>query len=205
MRALDFLGTPALGRDQLVADAEIEERRAQLIEEADALLEGLGRGPRGRLILLNGLPGVGKSTLAREYVATRPGTLNLDIDVLRTLLGGPWEETGELGRSLALQLIRAHVESGHEVVVPQLVADPEQLGRFEEVAEDAEFVMVLVEGESRPGDQPWHEEVAPADVADYRQRLEQLVAARLGVHRVQVVEGAVTTALTDLERLLQAE
>ncbi|HWC24091.1 MAG TPA: AAA family ATPase [Flexivirga sp.] len=64
-----------------------------------------------RLILLNGLPGVGKSTLAREYVAARPGTLNLDIDVLRSMLGGPWEETAELGRSLALRIIETHLES----------------------------------------------------------------------------------------------
>lgn len=205
LRALDFLGAEQLDGEQLVADAELEARRAELVEEADALLDALGRGQQGRLVLLNGLPGVGKSTLSRAYVATRPGALNLDIDILRTMLGGPWEQTADLGRSLALQLIRMHLDKGHEVVVPQLVADPEQLDRFEEVAEDAEFVMVLVEGESRPGSQPWQEGVAPAAVEDYRQRLEQLMTHRLGVQRVQVVEGDGAAALADLEKLLHAE
>ena len=43
------------------------------------------------LLHLNGAPGVGKSTIAERLVATRPGWLNCDIDILRTLLGG-WQE-----------------------------------------------------------------------------------------------------------------
>lgn len=202
LRALDFLGTPPPGHEQLVADAAIEERRVQLVEEADALLAGLGRGKRGRLVLLNGLPGVGKSALAREYVATRPGALNLDIDVLRTLLGGPWEETAELGRSLALQLIETHLDTGHEVVVPQLVADPDQLGRFEEAAGDAEIVVVLVRGESRPGDQG---AVAFQEMDVDRRQLEDLASQRLDVQQLQVTGSNMSAALTDLERLLRTD
>ena len=41
-----------------------------------------------RLLHLNGPPGIGKSTLARRYVEDHPQTLNCDIDVLRTLIGG---------------------------------------------------------------------------------------------------------------------
>ena len=44
-----------------------------------------------RLIHLNGPPGIGKSTLARRYVAAHAGVLNCDIDVLRTLIGG-WKD-----------------------------------------------------------------------------------------------------------------
>ena len=44
-----------------------------------------------RLILLNGPPGVGKSTLASRYAAQHPGALRCDIDVLRTMIGG-WED-----------------------------------------------------------------------------------------------------------------
>lgn len=33
-----------------------------------------------RLVHLNGAPGVGKSTLARALVASRPGWLHCDID-----------------------------------------------------------------------------------------------------------------------------
>lgn len=201
VRALDFLGGEH-GGERLVSETELDARRAQLLEEADACLAGLGGGGSGRLVLLNGLPGVGKSRLAQEYVATRPGALNLDIDVLRTLIGGPWEETAELGRSLALQLIETHLDSGHEVVVPQLVADPDQLARFEAAAEGREFVMVLVEGESRPGAQPWQEEATPEQVDTYRRHLEDLCADRPGTGRVSLVQGDVARAVADLERLL---
>jgi adenylate kinase family enzyme len=41
-----------------------------------------------RLIHLNGPPGIGKSTIAQLYVDEHPGTLNLDIDRVRCLIGG---------------------------------------------------------------------------------------------------------------------
>ena len=44
-----------------------------------------------RLIHLNGLSRVGKSSLARRYGDDNPGTLVLDIDVLVGLIGG-WRE-----------------------------------------------------------------------------------------------------------------
>ncbi|WP_446665634.1 AAA family ATPase [Flexivirga sp. B27] len=155
-----------------------------------------------RLILLNGLPGVGKSTLAGAYVATRPGVLNLDIDVLRTMLGGQWEETAELGRSLALRIIEAHLESGHDVVVPQLVANPDQLGRFDDAAADFDFVMVLVQGESRLGDQPWQQEVAPKEFEFYRQRFGELVSQRPDLPTLQIADGEVDVAVEQLDELL---
>ncbi len=94
----------------------------------------------GRLIHLNGAPGVGKSTLAHALVASRPGWLCLDIDLLRRLIGG-WEDehgsTGTLVRPLALAMISAHVGGGGVVVMPQLLVDPDELGRFVGAAVDA--------------------------------------------------------------------
>lgn len=155
-----------------------------------------------RLILLNGLPGVGKSTLARGYVVTRPGVLDLDIDVLRMMLGGPWEGTAELGRSLALQVIRTHLASGYDVVVPQLVANPDQLRRFEDAATGFGFVHVLVDGRSRSGDAPWQQDLHADELDYYRQRLGRLVSQRSGVHRVDVVDGDPAAAAGVLAQLL---
>ena len=44
-----------------------------------------------RLVLLNGPPGVGSSTLARRYLAAHPLAFCLDIDGMRRLLG-QWQE-----------------------------------------------------------------------------------------------------------------
>ncbi|MBA3302830.1 MAG: AAA family ATPase, partial [Acidimicrobiia bacterium] len=39
-----------------------------------------------RLILLNGPPGIGKSTLAQRFVDEHPLALNLDLDAVRAML-----------------------------------------------------------------------------------------------------------------------
>ena len=58
-----------------------------------------------RLIILNGPPGIGKSTVARRYVEDHPMTLSLEQDLVRGLLGG-WRtretESGALARDLCV-------------------------------------------------------------------------------------------------------
>ena len=89
------------------------------------------------LLHLNGASGVGKSTLARAWAAGRPGTLVLDIDELRSWVSG-WEDdfvgTGDAVRATALAMITAYLQTGRDVVLPQLVVTPTELDRFEAAA-----------------------------------------------------------------------
>jgi len=112
-----------------------------------------GRGAGGTtLLLLNGLPGAGKSAVARALAAGRPGTLVLDVDVVRTLISGdpadPADpvDTAEQARHLALDMARSHLRTGADVVVPQLVARPDQVARFARAATDggARFVHAIL-------------------------------------------------------------
>ena len=92
------------------------------------------------LIHLNGAPGVGKSTLAERYVADHQGVLNCDVDRLRCFVGG-WADdfagSGAIIRPVALTMIRAHLDGGHDVVLPQLLANESERDRFRRVAVDA--------------------------------------------------------------------
>ncbi|MFG1778050.1 AAA family ATPase [Micromonospora sp. NPDC049048] len=92
-----------------------------------------------RLIVLNGPPGCGKSTLARRYVEDHPLALDLDIDRIRDLIGGWREQAGPAGllaRGVALAAARTHLTGGHDVIVPQFLGRVDFIEQAERVAHD---------------------------------------------------------------------
>jgi predicted ABC-type ATPase len=102
-----------------------------------------------RLVLLNGPPGIGKSTLSALHADRHPGTLNLDIDTMAPLVGG-WQDLGgrvhEVLRPLALAMAAAHLRGGRDVVVPQYLARVDEIVAFSDVArqEGAAFREVVL-------------------------------------------------------------
>lgn len=104
--------------------------------------------------MLNGPPGIGKSTIALMYVDQHPGVLNLDIDRLTQMIGG-WRSDRNrivaMGRTDALAMGAAHLRTGSDVIVPQLVGRLSELERFEGVARDAGVAfchIVLMDGKA---------------------------------------------------------
>ncbi|MFD2796144.1 AAA family ATPase [Promicromonospora vindobonensis] len=165
-------------------------------------------GPR--LILLNGLPGVGKSTLAAAWSARHPGTLNLDIDVVRSLISGAAPDTAEPARALGLAMAVEHLRGGHDVVVPQLVARTDQVPRFADAAgtAGARFVHVLLEapddlvaGRLARDAATRRRYLGPAALAGYAAGLRE-VALRPGVLRL--ADEGLSVAVGRLEELLGA-
>ena len=92
-----------------------------------------------RLIVINGPPGCGKSTLAQMYADEHSLTLMLDIDLLRSSIGR-WREdlrsAGLLARAIALAAARTHLTAGHDVVIPQYLGRPEFLEQLENLTRE---------------------------------------------------------------------
>lgn len=178
-----------------------------------------------RLILINGMPGVGKSTLARRFAADHPGTLVCDIDLLRTFISG-WRDdfigAGARIRPAALGLIRGYLSESGDVVLPQLFARVSELQRFERAAHDAgaEFVEVMLEAVEDDalrrfharddGNDPWHSivsEIVAESGGDehlraYPSKLAELVAQRPATKVLPTVAGEVDAAYDSLHSAL---
>lgn len=90
-----------------------------------------------RLVLINGAPGIGKSTLARRYAEEHALTLVLDIDHIRGMLGRWLDypvEAGLLARELAVAMARAQLYAGYDVLVPQYLGQLDFIVKLEELA-----------------------------------------------------------------------
>ncbi|MDH2444814.1 AAA family ATPase [Amnibacterium sp. CER49] len=111
---------------------------------------------RPALVLLNGVPASGKSTLARAWCARHADRLPLalDLDVLRSMLGG-WRdalpEAGLAARAMALAAIGVHLRAGRDVIVPQYLRREEFVVELRDVAEGvgATFVEVALVVDAR--------------------------------------------------------
>jgi predicted kinase len=155
-------------------------------------------GSIAKLILVNGPPGVGKSTLARRYVDDQPLTLLLEIDALRVSIGG-WEQHEEsklLARDLAIAMAETHLRGGHDVIIPQYLGRIEFIESLDRLARrlGSSFVeIVLVDG-------------LPAVVDRFRSRRDDLVEADRAHPEGDVDESSVQEAIAaSVDRLSAVE
>ena len=181
------------------------------------------------LVLLNGPPAAGKSTLARRLVADRPLALVVDIDMIRSQMGG-WlddpEAAGRAARTVAVAACRAHLGAGHDVVVPQFLGRIDFIDELAECAADAsarfievvlqlsrtEAVAAFDERRAHPTDITHHDAVALVDrsssddpVGDMYDTLRALNDRRPEVVRIDTIRDDVDQTLRRLVDALRSD
>ncbi|HZC71792.1 MAG TPA: AAA family ATPase [Jatrophihabitans sp.] len=166
-----------------------------------------------RLVLINGAPGSGKSTIAHRLAQDGPLDLALDVDVIKHSLG-QWDAdmtaAGYHARRLTLAVVDAQLASGHDVFIGQFLARTEFIEQLDHAAaaRGATFVeVVLVVDaatlERRLRQRADHAEraehlvnaalVAPDDVPRLVQAMNQLAALRPSAIRVDASDGVDAT------------
>lgn len=80
----------------------------------------MSEGDPGRLLVISGLPGVGKTTVA-ERITARLGAVHVSVDVVEEALLGaglePGWTTGVAAYEAARAVVEANLRLGHRVVV----------------------------------------------------------------------------------------
>jgi len=178
------------------------------------------------LVLLNGPPASGKSTIAERLVATRPLALQLDIDVVRGLLGD-WlqrpTDAGLAARALAISMARTHLAAGHDVFVPQFLGRPEFIDELAALALETgstfvEIALVLDRAAARTAlaersadpQNDTHRDAAAlveqsggtSAVDEMFDRYEALLTQRSSAIRIDVERGDIDAAVHSVEGVL---
>ena len=178
------------------------------------------------LILLNGPPASGKSTLAVAMVARRPLALNLDVDLVRGLLGGWMDRPVDAGlnaRQLCVAMTAVNLTNGFDVVVPQFLGRDDFIYELEKTAlgVGARFVEVALMMDRADAIKAFGERSAGSFNQQHRDAFEmveragglaaladmyddflRLIDSRLSVRRVGVIHGDVLGTLDLVERAI---
>lgn len=178
------------------------------------------------LVLVNGPPASGKSTVAAGLVERRPLALDLDVDVVRGLLGA-WRAdpmgAGLAARRVALAMAASHLGAGRDVVVPQFLAREEFIqqltaaahaahARFVEVAlvpTRSQAIEAFARRSASPTTQQHRDAAADVERAGGAPALEamydaylELLDRRPHTHRIDVVDGDVTGTIDRVEAIM---
>lgn len=171
------------------------------------------------LLLLNGPPGVGKSTLATAWAAAHVGRRCIDPDVLRTRIPDPTSDTARLAaRAETIVQVTAWLSVGDSVVVPQLCGRPDFPDQLRAVADrhGAAYVEILLLDSlahlqrrlrvRAASDEP-HHRLAADELDDFAlQQFRDAVVARAGADPdivvVECSEGQDAIALRAIEQLV---
>ncbi len=107
---------------------------------------------KAKLIVLNGFAASGKTTIAKKYIAEHSMAMALEADAIVDNIGD-WhnhqEEVRQLTFELTKAMLRAYLPSGHDVVLPYLVTNAEEVQEFESIAQacNADYYEVVLHNE----------------------------------------------------------
>jgi len=164
-----------------------------------------------KLIHLNGPAGIGKDTIAQMYIDAHPFALCVRTDDIITTLGQwsaaeNYDPARHLAFDLALSMISTHIAAGHDVIIPHLLTDTEEVEALETVAhqQNVPFIEIILTTDKsdaldrvfergtrgEPGAPP----LGPDDRAEFEELYDNVLIAaskRPHIHKVPSVKNKI--------------
>lgn len=110
---------------------------------------------KAKLILINGFNASGKTTIAKRYIREHSMAMAIEVDELVDNIGD-WashrDEVQKLTFRLASAMLRAYLPSGHDVVLPYIITNIDEVREFETIAHDCDAAYYEIFLDDEKGD-----------------------------------------------------
>lgn len=99
------------------------------------------RMDKPKLVLLYGFASSGKTTLAKKYIDEHPLSIAIEGDQIIGMMG-QWRKNEEAAREIVFKhtqaIVRGHLSSGYDVLLPYLLTNPSHAAVFQIIATENE-------------------------------------------------------------------
>ncbi|MGB4759086.1 MAG: AAA family ATPase [Candidatus Saccharimonadales bacterium] len=175
---------------------------------------------RPKFILLNGFAGSGKTTIAAKYIENHPLALAIEGDELIVHLG-QWTKHEPEARKAVFTFIKslaqAHLQTGHDVIVPSVLTNHEHAAEIQTVAHNtnADYYEIYTDKQTainrlwqrgtwgEAGLDPLSEKDVP-EIESLYDHMEVATARRGDMQRIDIVIDNIGQTYTNMMKYIQS-
>ncbi len=89
----------------------------------------------GKIIILRGLPASGKTTYAKNYIASHSNTFRINRDDIRAMLGCKWSrEVENIVKDIEIKIAKSAILNGYDIIIDDTNISESAMNMWKEMA-----------------------------------------------------------------------